>query len=94
MATTPKRGRGRSPSKYVEVKAMLTPMQIKHLDQLAAKHKVARAAALRLAMDDFVGTVPVRGTSAGVPAEPLDMLALMEKLEARITRIEARAKGK
>ncbi len=94
MATTPKRGRGRPAGKYVEVKAMLSPAQLEQLDQWARRHKTTRVAAMRQAVDELVGTVPVRGTTADVPARPQDLLALVQDLEARIAKIEARAKRK
>ena len=94
MATTPKRGRGRPPGKYVEVKSMLTPAQLEQLDQWARRHKTTRVAAMRQAVDELVGTVPVRGTTAYVPAGPQDLLDLVQDLEARIAKIEARAERK
>ncbi len=94
MATTLKRGRGRPPGKYVEVMAMLTPAQLEQLDQWARRHKTTHVAVMRQVVDELVGTVPVRGTTAEVPTGPQDLLALVQDLEARIAKIEARAKRK
>ncbi len=46
---------------------------------------VAALAALRQAVDEL-DTVPVRGTSADVPAAPRDLVALVRKLKARTKR--------
>ncbi len=50
------------------VTTRITPAQLKQLDKWARKHKTTRAAALRQAVDEFVYTVAVRGTTADVPA--------------------------
>ncbi len=59
---------------------------LKQLDKWARKHKTTRAAALRQAVDELVYTVPVRGTTADVPAAPRDLVALARKLRARTKR--------
>ncbi len=46
---------------------------------------VAALAALRQAVDEL-DTVPVRGTTADVPAAPRDLVALARKLRARAKR--------
>ncbi len=46
---------------------------------------VAALAALRLAVDEL-DTVPVRGTTADVPATARDLVALVRKLKARPKR--------
>ncbi len=47
---------------------------------------VAALAALRQAVDDLVYTVPVRGTTADVPAAARDLVALVRKLKDRTKR--------
>ncbi len=68
------------------VTTRITPAQLKRLDKWARKHKTTRAAALRQAVDELVYTVPVRGTTADVPAAPRDLVALVRKLKARTKR--------
>ncbi len=68
------------------VTTRITPAQLKQLDKWARKHKTTRAAALRQAVDKLVYTVPVRGTTADVPAAPRDLVALARKLRARTKR--------
>ncbi len=46
---------------------------------------VAALAALRQAVDEL-DTVPVKGTTANVPAAPRDLVALARKLRARAKR--------
>ena len=68
------------------VTTRITPAQLKQLDKWARKHKTTRAAALRQAVDELVYTVPVRGTTADVPAAPRDLMALARKLRVRTKR--------
>ncbi len=68
------------------VTTRITPAQLKQLDKWAHKHKSTRAAALRQAVDEFVYTVAVRGTTADVPAASRDLVALARKLRARAKR--------
>ncbi len=68
------------------VTTRITPAQLKQLDKWASKHKTTRAAALRQAVDELVYTVPVRDTTADVPAAPRDLMALVRKLKARTKR--------
>ncbi len=84
MATTPKRGR--LPEYPAVVTTRITPAQLKQLDKWARKHETTRAEALRQAVDELVSTVPVRGTTADVPAAPRDLVALARKLRARAKR--------
>ncbi len=86
MATTPKRGRLPGREYPAMVTARITSAQLKQLDKWARKHKTTRAAALRQAVDELVYTVPVRGTTADVPAAPRDLVALARKLRARAKR--------
>ncbi len=70
MATTPKHGRPPGREYVAVVTTRITPAQLKQLDTWAREHKTTRAAALRQAVDELVNTVPVRGTTADVPAAP------------------------
>ncbi len=86
MATTTKHGRPSGREYVAVVTTRITPAQLKQLDKWARKHKTTRAAALRQAVDELVYTVPVRGTTADVPAASRDLVALVRKLKARTKR--------
>ncbi len=67
------------------VTTRITPAQLKQLDKWARKHKTTRAAALRQAVAEL-DPVPVKGTTADVPAAPRDLVALARMLRARAKR--------